>query len=91
MQIVNPYQSQMGQPSPYTASNLGFGSQQSSNPYAQMYANWVNQQMAPYMGQQQVAPNQLQQLQAQIAALQNQMAPMQNDMLSSQWRSGGNP
>lgn len=89
--MINPYNPMNpGQPS-YGTANLGFGSQ-SSNPYAQMYANWVNQQMAPYMGQQQqIAPNQLAQLQAQIAALQNQMAPMQNDMLSSQWRSGGNP
>jgi hypothetical protein len=62
-------------------SNLGFSAQTNKydpNGYAQLYSNWVNQRLAPYMqqyGQQAPAPTQMQQLQAQIAALQRQMAP----------------
>jgi len=74
---------------PTGVSNLGLGAQSTAankydpNGYAQLYQNWVNQQLAPLMqkyGQQQPAaasPTQtsLQQLQAQIADMRQRLAP----------------
>ena len=78
---------------PQSVSNLGFGAQQTSkydpNGYAQLYSNWVNQRLEPYMQQYGIQPSAMNSQQQQLQQLQAQIADMRSRLSSFYTDSGG--
>jgi hypothetical protein len=78
---------------PQATQNLGFGMQSTGNPYADLYTQWVNQQLAPYQKQFPQPTSQPAQIPGilQDPQIQSYLQDLKRNMQSSQWRSGGNP